>query len=173
VIKCSDFYPLSNQINLFTVIHIWGIIIIIVVGPGSSKSYDMVFHLDNCMFIGNTYTQASLISLIKEANVFTNHAFQTMKTIAHCGEIIPNIIYCHINTYIYYYMLFCLCENYLENMFFLRELWKQRLMFTNTKPSKNKTFEGHKKLVYINYIGFKSIFGWPISNCFPGTWCLK
>jgi hypothetical protein len=27
VITCSDFYPLSNQINLFMVINIWGIII--------------------------------------------------------------------------------------------------------------------------------------------------
>ena len=61
------------------------------------------------MFIGNTYKQASLISLIKEANLFTNHAFQTMKTITDCGEIIANIIYCHMNTYIYNYMLLCFC----------------------------------------------------------------
>jgi antibiotic biosynthesis monooxygenase (ABM) superfamily enzyme len=27
MITCSDFYPLSNQINLFMVINIWGIII--------------------------------------------------------------------------------------------------------------------------------------------------
>jgi hypothetical protein len=27
VITCSDFYPLSNQINLFMVINLWGIII--------------------------------------------------------------------------------------------------------------------------------------------------
>jgi hypothetical protein len=25
-VLCSDFYPLSNQINLFMVINIWGII---------------------------------------------------------------------------------------------------------------------------------------------------
>jgi hypothetical protein len=30
VITCSDFYPLSNQINLFMVINIWGIIIWVV-----------------------------------------------------------------------------------------------------------------------------------------------
>ena len=30
VITCSDFYPLSNQINLFMVINIWGIIIILI-----------------------------------------------------------------------------------------------------------------------------------------------
>jgi hypothetical protein len=30
VITCSDFYPLSNQINLFMVINIWGIIIHII-----------------------------------------------------------------------------------------------------------------------------------------------
>ena len=29
VITCSDFYPLSNQINLLMVINIWGIIIIL------------------------------------------------------------------------------------------------------------------------------------------------
>jgi hypothetical protein len=29
VITCSDFYPLSNQINLFMVINIWGIIIML------------------------------------------------------------------------------------------------------------------------------------------------
>ena len=28
VITCSDFYPLSNQINIFMVINIWGIIIL-------------------------------------------------------------------------------------------------------------------------------------------------
>ena len=28
VITCSDFYPLSNQINLFMVINIWGIIML-------------------------------------------------------------------------------------------------------------------------------------------------
>jgi hypothetical protein len=30
VITCSDFYPLSNQINIFMVINIWGIIIIFI-----------------------------------------------------------------------------------------------------------------------------------------------
>ena len=30
VITCSDFYPLSNQINLFMVINIWGIIIQVI-----------------------------------------------------------------------------------------------------------------------------------------------
>jgi hypothetical protein len=30
VITCSDFYPLSNQINLFMVINIWGIIILYI-----------------------------------------------------------------------------------------------------------------------------------------------
>ena len=33
VITCSDFYPLSNQINLFMVINIWGIIYISYLAP--------------------------------------------------------------------------------------------------------------------------------------------
>ena len=165
------------------------------------------------MFIGNTYKQASLISLIKEANLFTNHAFQTMKTITHCDEIIPNIIYCHKHLHLQLYVA----------LSFLELSWKyvfpQRIIKTRNNVYKHgtlkkKTFEGHKKLVYIftvfihsfpvvdwfclfiylwvltfpledcsefgkfvitliNYIGFKDIFGWPISNCFPGTWCLK
>jgi hypothetical protein len=38
VITCSDFYPLSNQINLFMVINIWGIIIWIIILPLSHLS---------------------------------------------------------------------------------------------------------------------------------------
>ena len=42
VITCSDFYPLSNQINLFMVINIWGILIKILFSSPCQRQCELL-----------------------------------------------------------------------------------------------------------------------------------